>query len=50
LLRELVPGLVWGFEAAWQGLFYVARADPDEPVVRLREGLLLYAPVAPTAK
>ena len=48
LVRELVPGLVWGFEQL-QGLFYVA-VPIRMTVVRLREGLLLYAPVAATAE
>ena len=46
LVRELVPGQVWSFEQL-QGIFYVA-VPIRMTVLRLREGLLLYAPVAPT--
>jgi len=42
LVRELVPGLVWGFEQL-QGLFYVA-VPIRMTVVRLREGLLPLRP------
>lgn len=48
LVRELVPGQVWSFEQL-QGVFYVA-VPIRMTVVRLRQGLLLYAPVAPTAE
>ena len=46
LMRELVPGQVWSFEQL-QGIFYVA-VPIRMTVLRLREGLLLYGPVAPT--
>lgn len=46
LVRELVPGQVWSFEQL-QGIFYVA-VPIRMTVLRLREGLLLYGPVAPT--
>jgi len=48
LVRELIPGQVWSFEQL-QGVFYVA-VPIRMTVVRLRQGLLLYAPVAPTAE
>jgi len=48
LVRELVPGLVWSFEQL-QGLFYVA-VPIRMTVLRLREGLLLYAPVPATGE
>lgn len=48
LIRELIPGQVWSFEQL-QGVFYVA-VPIRMTVVRLRQGLLLYAPVAPTAE
>lgn len=48
LLRELIPGQVWSVEQL-QGVFYVA-VPIRMTVVRLRQGLLLYAPVAPTAE
>ncbi|NDC36317.1 MAG: DUF4336 domain-containing protein [Synechococcaceae bacterium WB9_2_112] len=47
LVRELVPGQVWGFEQL-QGFYYVA-VPIRMTVLKLRQGLLLYAPVAPTA-
>lgn len=46
LVRELSPGQVWSFEQL-QGIFYVA-VPIRMTVLRLREGLLLYGPVAPT--
>lgn len=46
LVRELVPGQVWSFEQL-QGVLYVA-VPIRMTVVRLTDGLLLYAPVAPT--
>ena len=46
LVRELVPGQVWSFEQL-QGIFYVA-VPIRMTVLRLREGLMLYGPVAPT--
>ncbi|MDA0717147.1 MAG: DUF4336 domain-containing protein [Cyanobacteria bacterium] len=46
LVRELIPGQVWSFEQL-QGVFYVA-VPIRMTVVRLRDGLLLYAPVPPT--
>ena len=48
LVRELIPGQVWSVEQL-QGVFYVA-VPIRMTVVRLRQGLLLYAPVAPTAE
>ncbi|MCP9916230.1 DUF4336 domain-containing protein [Cyanobium sp. ATX 6F1] len=48
LLRELIPGQIWSFEQLI-GLYYVA-VPIRMTVVKLREGLLLYAPVAPTAE
>ena len=48
LIRELIPGQVWSFEQL-QGVFYVA-VPIRMTVVRLRHGLMLYAPVAPTAE
>jgi len=47
LVRELIPGQVWSFEQL-QGVYYVA-VPIRMTVLKLREGLLLYAPVAPTA-
>ena len=47
LVRELVAGQVWSFEQL-QGVYYVA-VPIRMTVLKLREGLLLYAPVAPTA-
>ena len=47
LVRELIAGQVWVFEQL-QGVYYVA-VPIRMTVVRLRDGLLLYAPVAPTA-
>jgi hypothetical protein len=46
LIRELIPGQLWSFEQL-QGVFYVA-VPIRMTVVRLRHGLMLYAPVAPT--
>jgi hypothetical protein len=46
LVRELIPELVWSFEQL-QGLLYVA-VPIRMTVLRLREGLLLYAPLPPT--
>ncbi|MFM7634603.1 MAG: DUF4336 domain-containing protein [Cyanobacteriota bacterium] len=48
LVRELIPGQLWSFEQL-QGVFYVA-VPIRMTVVRLRHGLMLYAPVAPTAE
>ncbi len=48
LVRELIPDQVWSFEQL-QGVFYVA-VPIRMTVVRLRQGLLLYAPVAPTGE
>lgn len=48
LLRELIPGQVWSFEQL-QGIFYVA-VPIRMTVLRLRQGLLLYAPLPPTAE
>jgi hypothetical protein len=48
LVRELVPGQVWAFEQL-QGVYYVA-VPIRMTVLKLRKGLLLYAPVAPTAE
>ena len=48
LVRELIPGQVWSFEQL-QGVFYVA-VPIRMTVVRLRAGLLLYAPVPPTGE
>lgn len=47
LVRELIPGQIWSFEQLI-GLYYVA-VPIRMTVVKLRQGLLLYAPVAPTA-
>ncbi len=46
LVRTLIPGQVWSFEQL-QGIFYVA-VPIRMTVLRLREGLLLYAPLPPT--
>lgn len=46
LVRELIPGELWSFEQL-QGVFYVA-VPIRMTVVRLRRGLMLYAPVAAT--
>ncbi|MCP9929572.1 DUF4336 domain-containing protein [Cyanobium sp. AMD-g] len=48
LVRELVAGRLWSFEQV-QGVWYVA-VPIRMLVLRVREGLLLYAPVAPTAE
>jgi len=48
LVRELVPGQVWSFEQL-QGVYYVA-VPIRMTVLKLREGLLVYAPVALTAE
>jgi hypothetical protein len=48
LIRELIPAQVWSFEQL-QGVLYVA-VPIRMTVLRLRQGLLLYAPVAPTAE
>ncbi|MBU6353835.1 MAG: DUF4336 domain-containing protein [Cyanobacteria bacterium REEB498] len=48
LVRELIPGQLWSFEQL-QGVFYVA-VPIRMTVVRVWGGLLLYAPVAPTAE
>lgn len=46
VVQELIPGQVWSFEQL-QGIFYVA-VPIRMTVLRLREGLLLYAPLAVT--
>ncbi|PSB38568.1 DUF4336 domain-containing protein [Aphanothece minutissima] len=48
LVRELVAGRLWSFEQL-QGVWYVA-VPIRMLVLRVREGLLLYAPVPPTAE
>ena len=48
LVRELIPGQIWSFEQL-QGIFYVA-VPIRMTVVRVRGGLMLYAPVAPTGQ
>lgn len=48
LVRELIPGQVWAFEQL-QGIFYVA-VPIRMTVLRLRQGLLLYAPLPVTAE
>ena len=48
LVRELIAGRLWSFEQV-QGVWYVA-VPIRMLVLRVREGLLLYAPVAPTAE
>ena len=48
LVRELIPGRIWSFEQL-QGVWYVA-VPIRMTVVKLRQGLLLYAPVATTAE
>lgn len=48
LVRELIPDQVWSFEQL-QGVWYVA-VPIRMTVLRLRQGLLLHAPVAPTAE
>jgi hypothetical protein len=48
LLRELIPGQVWSFEQL-QGIFYVA-VPIRMTVLRLRQGLLLYAALPPTGE
>jgi hypothetical protein len=48
LVRELIAGQVWGFEQL-QGIYYVA-VPIRMTVLKVRRGLLLYAPVAPTAE
>ena len=47
LRRELVPGHIWSFEQL-QGVFFVA-VPIRMTAVKLKAGLLLYAPVAATA-
>ena len=46
LVRELIPDRLWSFEQL-HGVWYVA-VPIRMSVLRLREGLLLYAPIAPT--
>ncbi|MCT0219839.1 DUF4336 domain-containing protein [Synechococcus sp. CS-1329] len=46
LVRTLIPEQVWSFEQL-QGIFYVA-VPIRMTVLRLRQGLLLHAPVPPT--
>ena len=48
LVRELIPGRLWSFEQLI-GIWYVA-VPIRMTVLRLETGLLLYAPVAPTAE
>ncbi|MEB3307832.1 MAG: DUF4336 domain-containing protein [Cyanobacteriota bacterium] len=48
LVRELIPGEVWSFEQL-QGVLYVA-VPIRMTVVRIREGLMLFAPVAATTE
>ncbi|MEB3351361.1 MAG: DUF4336 domain-containing protein [Cyanobacteriota bacterium] len=48
LVRELIPAQVWSFEQL-QGLLYVA-VPIRMTVVRLRRGLMLYAPLPVTAE
>jgi hypothetical protein len=48
LVRELIPERIWSFEQL-QGVWYVA-VPIRMTVLRLRHGLLLHAPVAPTAE
>jgi len=48
LVRELVPDQVWAFEQV-QGVWYVA-VPIRMTVLRVRAGLVLYAPVAPTTE
>jgi hypothetical protein len=48
LVRELIPDQLWSFEQL-QGIFYVA-VPIRMTVARVRGGLMLYAPVAPTAE
>ncbi len=48
LVRELIPDQVWSFEQL-QGVFYVA-VPIRMTVVRVSQGLMLFAPVAPTAE
>jgi Domain of unknown function (DUF4336) len=48
LVRELIPGQLWSFEQLI-GIWYVA-VPIRMSVLRLERGLLLYAPVAPTAE
>ena len=48
LVRELIPERLWAFEQL-QGVWYVA-VPIRMSVVRVPDGLLLYAPVAPTTE
>jgi len=48
LVRELIPEQLWSFEQL-QGIFYVA-VPIRMTVARVRGGLMLYAPVPPTAE
>ena len=48
LVRELIPDQLWSFEQLL-GIFYVA-VPIRMTVARVRGGLMLYAPVAPTAE
>jgi hypothetical protein len=48
LVRELIPEQIWSFEQL-QGVFYVA-VPIRMTVARVPGGLMLYAPVAPTAE
>lgn len=48
LVRELVPGRVWGFEQL-HGVWYVA-VPIRMSVLKVQGGLMLYSPVCPTAE
>lgn len=48
LVRELIPDQVWSFEQL-QGIWYVA-VPVRMTVLRLKQGLLAYAPIPPTAE
>ena len=48
LIRELIPSQVWSFEQL-QGVFYVA-VPIRMTVLRVQDGLMLYAPVPPTGE
>lgn len=48
LVRELIPDQIWSLEQL-QGVFYVA-VPIRMTVVRLRQGLMLYAPLPPTGE
>ena len=46
LVRELIPGTIWSFEQL-HGVWYVA-VPIRMTVVKVGEGLMLYAPIPPT--